>query len=81
MDLSMEKDANEICTATVECVSKSINLVEGINRIQFDIISEPVDSPAEKTPWWIYLLEALFLLLLALLTYATYKVCEGILFG
>lgn len=68
-------EKNNTCSITIDKNTLKRDLVKGTNVINFDLKSVPY------TPWWVYLLEFLFALLLLIMTVATYFFCKGMLFG
>lgn len=74
-------DSTAACTITVDGVSLSRPLTEGVNRFDFSLKKDSVPPPHDSTPWWTYLLEGLMALGILFLVYITYCICAGMLWS
>lgn len=75
------EECNDPCSVTIDGVQQKKVLEKDLTEYVFEFTTQPTVTEQKAMPWWMYLLEALALLLIALLVYLTYNLCYGTLFG
>ena len=75
------EECSDPCSVTIDGVRQEKVLENDVTEYVFEFTTQPTVTEQKAMPWWMYLLEALVLLLIALLVYLTYQLCRGMLFG